>query len=357
MVRKMSKLFGEELSKMQVLERVGHISQIAGVKRYRLEEGKKDSLLAVDMVNGSGINITVLPGRGMDIANATYKGIPLAWISKCGLASISYYERSGIGWLRNFSGGLLTTCGLTYAGAPCVDNGEELGLHGRISNIEADEVCAYGEWIKEDYFIKTSGKVFQNQVLGENISLTREISMKLGENKIFINDVIENFGFESQPFMIIYHMNFGFPLVGKDTKLYVTAKSTEGANDHAEQCKDEYNMFSSPINGIEESVFYHKCYGDNKNFGHSTLINEKHKIGVSLSFNLNELENLNEWKMMGQGDYVVAMEPSNCKTLGRFKEREKGQLKYIQPGETKHISIIVEILDGEEAIKNNLLIY
>ena len=353
----MTKLFGQELSKLQVMERVGHISQIAGVKRYKLEEGKKDSLLAVDMVNGAGLNITVLPGRGMDIANATYKGIPLAWISKCGLGSVSYYEESGLGWLRNFSGGLLTTCGLTYTGATCLDNGEELGLHGRISNIEADEICSYGEWIKDDYFIKTSGKVFQNRVFGENISLTREISMKLGENKIFIHDVIENLGFESQPFMIIYHMNFGFPLVDKDTKLYVTSNSIEGATEHAEKCIDEYNIFSSPINGIEESVFYHKCYGDSKNFGHSTLVNEKLKIGVSLSFNLNELENLTEWKMMGQGDYVVGMEPSNCRTLGRAKERENGTLKHIQPGEVKHINIIVEILDGEDSIKDNLLIY
>lgn len=350
----MTKLFGQELSKRQILERVGHISQIAGVKRYRLEEGKKDSLLAADMVNGSGLNITVLPGRGMDIANAVYKGIPLTWISKCGLGSVSYYEKSGFGWLRNFAGGLLTTCGLTYAGAPCIDNGEELGLHGRISNIEADEVCAYGQWIEDDYFIKTSGKVCQNKVFGENICLTREITMKLGENKIFINDTIENLGFELQPFMIIYHMNFGFPLVDKDSKFYVTASSREGATGYAEKCKDKYNIMSSPQNGIEECVFYHKCYGDSNNFGHSAIINEKLKLGVSLSFNLDELENLTEWKMMGQGDYVVGMEPSNCRTLGRAKERENGKLKYIQPGETKHMSIIVEILDGEDAISSFL---
>jgi hypothetical protein len=99
------------------------------------------------MLNGSGLNITVLPGRGMDIANASYKGIPLVWISKCGLNSRTYYEQSGLGWFRNFNDGLPTTCGLTYAGAPCTDNGENLGLHGRISNIEADEVCTNGQWV------------------------------------------------------------------------------------------------------------------------------------------------------------------------------------------------------------------
>jgi hypothetical protein len=37
----MIKLFGEELTKRQLLERIGSISQVAGVKKYRLEEGEK----------------------------------------------------------------------------------------------------------------------------------------------------------------------------------------------------------------------------------------------------------------------------------------------------------------------------
>jgi hypothetical protein len=356
-VNKLTELFKQELAKRQVLERVGHISQIAGVKRYRLEEGKKDSVLSVDMKNGAGLEITVLPGRAMDISYASYKGIPLAWISKCGLSSTSYYEEPGFGWLRNFYGGLLTTCGLTYAGAPCEDEGEHLGLHGRISNIEADEVSANGEWIDNDYIMETSGKVTQARVFGENIQLRRTISMKMGENKIKIKDDIENLGFSEQPFMVIYHMNFGFPLLDKDSKLYVTSDEVTGATENAEKSKDNYNVMSGPVNGIEEVVFYHKCYGDDKDYGHCTLVNEKLNIAMMLSFNLDELPKLSEWKMMGQGEFVLGLEPCNCKTLGRSKERNDGTLRFIQPGETKHINIEVEIFEGKDAIEENLKFY
>lgn len=347
----MTKIFGMELTKRQLLERVGDVSQVAGIKRYRMEEGKRNSILAADMVNGSGLGITILPGRGMDIANAAYKGIPLAWISKCNLVSSSYYEEPGIGWLRNFFGGLLTTCGLTYAGAPCIDGGRELGLHGRISNTEADEVCCDSEWVNDDYIMKVSGKVKESVVFGENISLLRNISMKMGENRIYIDDTIENLGFDPQPFMVIYHMNFGFPLIDEGTKLYVTSDSITGATEKANKFIKDYDTMSGPVHGIEESVFYHKCYTDDAGLAYSLILNNNLKLGVLLRFNCNELPNVSEWKMMGQGDYVLGVEPCNCKTLGRALERQSGSLRFIQPFETRKIHIELDILDGDEEIK------
>jgi hypothetical protein len=353
----MAKIFGRELTKTQILERIGHVSQIAQIKRYRFEEGKKDSVLAVDVKNGSGLDITILPGRAMDIAYATYKGIPLAWISKAGLSSSYYYEEKGLGWLRNFHGGLLTTCGLTYAGAPCEDEGESLGLHGRISNIEADEVCTSGEWVKDDYVMKVSGKVTQATVFGENLQLRRTIRMKMGENKIYINDEIENLGFAEQPFMIIYHMNFGFPLVDKDSKFFINSSHTKGATEYADKCIESNKIMTEPVQGIEEAVFYHNCVGDLKNNGHCCIINENLNLAVALSFNIDELDRLSQWKMMGQGEYVLGMEPCNCQTLGRVKEKQDGTLKFIKPGETKHINIVVDIIDGKDLIDKHLEIY
>lgn len=353
----MANIFGQELSKRQLMERVGDISQIAGIKRYRLEEGKKDSVIAIDMKNGSGLEITALPGRGMDIANCTYKGIPLAWISKCGISSPSYYEEQGLRMLRNFTGGLLTTCGLTYAGAPCTDDGEELGLHGRISNIAADEICSHSSWDHDDFYMTISGKMKQSIVFGENISLTRKISMKMGENKIYIDDEIENLGFSSKPLMLIYHMNLGFPLIDNGSKFYVDKKSIKGADEYADKHIGDYNVMTGPVHNISEKVYFHDCNGDDKGFGHCSAINNRLKIGVSISFNIDELPNLSEWKMMGQGDYVLGMEPCNCRTLGRSKEREMGTLRFIEPGEVKHTHIIVDILDGEDSIIKNITLY
>lgn len=78
------------------------------------------------------------------IGNAKYLCKPISWISKCGIVSPYFYKKEGSDFLRTFTGGLLTTCGLTQAGTPCIDNGiiieEKLGLHGRISHIPAEKI-------------------------------------------------------------------------------------------------------------------------------------------------------------------------------------------------------------------------
>ncbi len=77
-----------------------------------------------------------------------------------------------------------------------MDKGKSLGLHGRASNIPARNVYVDGAWDGDDYWIWATGKVRESTVFGENITLTRKISAKLGVSKIFIEDTVENLGFE-----------------------------------------------------------------------------------------------------------------------------------------------------------------
>ena len=138
----MAFVYGKQLTKRELLKRVGDISQLAGARECTLESGKSRGVSVVDVKTGSGLNFTILPDRGMDIAWADYKGIALGFISKTGIVAPSYYEPNGNDFLRGFYGGLLTTCGLTYMGTACVDNGKSLGLHGRASNTPAGR-CMY----------------------------------------------------------------------------------------------------------------------------------------------------------------------------------------------------------------------
>ena len=95
-----------------------------------------------------------------------------------------FFEEPGLGWLRNFPGGLVTTCGLTYAGAPCEDNGEKLGLHGRFSNTPASNVWVDGEWEGDDYRMWAVGKIRESRLFGENILLKRKVSAVLGREQV-----------------------------------------------------------------------------------------------------------------------------------------------------------------------------
>src|SRR5579862_409557 len=128
----MAYLYGRDYTRGELLERVGDISQVARAKPYRLAEGHEEGVLAVDVATGSGLEYTVLASRGLDISSAHYCGRSLAWRSATSDQHPAYFEAEERGWLRSFYGGLVLTCGLTWMGAHCTDEGRPLGLHGRV---------------------------------------------------------------------------------------------------------------------------------------------------------------------------------------------------------------------------------
>ncbi|HEB11313.1 MAG TPA: DUF4432 family protein [Spirochaetales bacterium] len=117
----MAEYVGREWSKKELLSYVGDSHQLAGAQISTLNDGKAEGVKVININTGSGLNFSVLPGRGMDISHAFFKGKSLSFLSGTGITSPAYYEESGFKWLRSFFGGLLTTCGVSYSGAPSVD--------------------------------------------------------------------------------------------------------------------------------------------------------------------------------------------------------------------------------------------
>ena len=50
-----------------------------------------------------------------------------------------------------------------------------------------------------------------------------------------------------------------------------------------------------------------KCDSEGKTF--AALINPIQQVGIVIWFNKNQLWNLCQWKMMGEGEYVLGIEP------------------------------------------------
>ena len=122
------------------------MSQLAGVQAFELMDGSERGVRAVTLYNAAGLEMTVLPDRGMSVTRLSYRGVPLPLISPVGAAHPAYAEPVGLGWLRNWPAGFLTPCGLTQVGSPCLDGDEELGLHGRVASIPARQVAWGAEW-------------------------------------------------------------------------------------------------------------------------------------------------------------------------------------------------------------------
>ena len=343
------KLFGKDVSREDLLKRVGDISQVGGARLVEFSEGMGRGMQAVQFRTGSGLDFTVLPGRCMDISLASYRGVPLAWRSATGEISSAHHEPEGLGWLRGFYGGLLVTCGLTYYGAPCEDEGEALGLHGRSSYLAADRVSVGGEWQGEDYIVSVSGRVVQASVFGENVELARKIWARLGEKRFFIEDRITNRGYETTPHMVLYHINLGYPLVDESSRLVAPALKSEPKDEEA--AKGEPWNFYVPVKGFKEQCFFHYLAAGSDGMTRAGIVNKDLGLGFYEKYRLDDLPRLTEWKMMGEGTYVVGVEPGNGDVAGRAQARKDGTLRFLEPGEERCYKLELGVMDSTGEIR------
>ncbi len=329
----MAHLFGKNWTRKQLLERVGNPSQIATVRPHTLTDGRAKGVSAVEFSTGSGFRFTVLPDRALDICAAEYCGRSLCWHSGPGVTSPHSYQPEGLEWLYGFFGGLLTTCGLTHFGAPCVDEGKPLGLHGRVSFIAAEEVNVETGWQGDDYLVGVRGKVVESSVFGAKLCLTRSLFTFLGQKRLFIHDEVTNIGHAAAPHMMLYHINFGFPVVDAGSRLIAPSLTVTPRDEEAEDGKKQYASFGAPTAGYKEKVYFHDLAAPGDR-AMAAVVNPEIGFGAYIQFKKSQLPHLIEWKQMGKGEYVVGIEPGSNLVCGRDRERAEGRLRMLQPGET-----------------------
>lgn len=341
-------LFGREYTIDELHQLTGALSQLAGVRLSELGDGRARGMRVADVYTGSGFRFQVLLDRAMDIGAAEYAGRPLAWLYPS-LGTAAQYEPQGAGWLRTFGGGLLTTCGLTHIGAPDVDEGEALGLHGRISHIPAEEVRVTKAWQSADYVITIEGQMQQAVLFGENLLLIRKISARLGASQLVIEDRVRNEGYRATPHMILYHCNFGFPLVSPDSELLIDDAWVEPRDEAAQRGLATHTRFDSPDPDYAEQVFFHQPRVDDEGFAQVALVNRAFGFGAYVRYRARELPYLWQWKLMGVGEYVCGLEPANHVGKPRSQLRREGQLRFLAPGEEIHYRVEIGVMTNAEA--------
>ncbi len=333
-------------TKADIYRYTGDGSQLFGIKDYILQGGKAAGARAIDINSGAGLQFTVCTDRAMDISYCSYKGINLSYISKSGTVCSKYCDNHGQDTNRAFTAGLFTTCGFDNVGGSVVEDGEAYPLHGRISAMPAEEVCASTLWEDDGAELNISGKIRHERFFGQNMVLSRRIRCRYGSKTIQIDDTIENLGHTAQPFMLLYHTNFGYPLLDEGSEFLAPVGGVQAFNDAARKAADSFRHYLSPQHGWAEQIFYHDLKADAEGHTFAGLVNRKLELGVVIHFNKRELDRLIQWKQTGEGEYVAGIEPANCGVAGRVEERKAGTLKYIAPGETKHVHLKFEVLEG-----------
>lgn len=354
----MPELFGRRWSRTELARRVGRLDQIAGVRLVTLGDGGGRGVRVLEFRTGTGFAFDVLVDRGFDLGRCELRGLPLAWTSAVGIEGPWFSEPAGLGFFRTFGGGLLTTCGVEHALFMAEDTAaqyhyppkatETFGLHGRISNRPA-RLAGYGErWDGDECVLWAEGETQVAAVFGEQLVLRRRIEARVGESRLHVHDVVENVGHDSTPHMLLYHVNAGFPVVDEGSEILVAASGVTARGNHT---AEGYRMLGGPAAGFVEQVFEHELGGETDGSVPAAVVNHRLRLGLYQVFDKNQLPHHFVWRMLGEGTYVVGIEPCTNRTSGRLDARERGELIELAAGERRSYDLELGALDGVEAIE------
>ena len=307
---------------------IGNPLQVRGVEQFVLQNGKGDGMHFMYVRNGLGLELWVSVDRAADIARVFVNGKNVSFFSPCGFVAPNYYENSDFGFLKSFNAGFITTCGLGTVGQPNVDNGENLPLHGTVSHIPAELRS-----IEEDNNGLSLTFIVRDCIIfGTKLVLTRKIFVSYTENTVSLHDNVENIGDVEAPLMILYHCNFGYPLLSENAEVKIAYDKMWARNEEAEKYISNALEVEKP-----QTAFVERCYffdmKEIDGYSKSGIFNKDIDLGVVMKYNKSQLPAFTEWKMMGKTDYVMGLEPGTNNPIGRANAREDGSLKFLKPDE------------------------
>jgi hypothetical protein len=361
----MVELYGKALSRRQVSERAGMLSQFAGVRLVTLGDGVERGIRMLEFRTGTGLRFTALVDRALDIADCEFKGQAIGWHSPTGFRHPGLHEyegEGGLAWARSFSG-LLVTCGLdhilfmnevpadTYHYPP--KTAIKHSLHGRVSTIPA-RLTGYGEsWNGDQCVLWAEGVVQQSTVFGEDLHLIRRIEADVGGNRIRLSDRVVNHGFYRTPHMYFYHVNVSHPLLDEGTRYLAPIADVVWAAHAGERYRAQdvgYRTIPAPRLNFREQVWQHELAASPAGDVPVAVVNDRIGLGFEVVTRKDQLPCMYQWQNFQAGQYVLGIEPSTHHVLGNLAARERGEMIWLEHGESRAYDAVFRVIDGAEDI-------
>ena len=153
--------------------------------------------------------------------------------------------------------------------------------------------------------------------------------------------------------MLLYHCNMGYPLLSENSIVVIDAENVTPRNAHAAEDLENCLKMEKPQADFEERCYFHDIKAKN-GVAKCGIFNPCIEKGLVMSYNKNTLDYFTEWKMMGEVEYVLGLEPGNCTPDGRDVMRKEGILKFIKPGETYKTELCFEFTNSKKDFEEKL---
>lgn len=337
---------------LQIRERDAAGLGKAGVTKRTWSGGLADGVVGVELNNGK-LNIVVLPTRGMGI----WKVEPLgdSEVSTVGWKSpvrgpvhpafVDLGEPSGLGWLDGFDE-FFVRCGLESNGAPDFD--AKTGrlthpLHGRIANRPAHDVELTIDTDKQELSLR--GIVEESRFHFQKLRMTSTITTKFNGSSFTVRDEIENVSALPATMQMLYHINFGLPLLDAGSRVIAPVKKIVPRTPRAASGIKSWDSYPAPEPGFEEMVYFFELHADSSGATRTLLKNAHSTRGVSLVFNKQQLPWFTLWKdtAAAADGYVTGLEPGTNFPNPRSFETAKNRVVKLAPGQKQVFDMTIEI--------------
>ena len=306
-------------------------------------------------IDTGAMKITVVPNRGMNVAQAVSGKVRLGWKSPVreivNPAFLDQGARNGIGWLEGFND-LLTRCGYEWVGhAGADEDGTMLTLHGLAANIPASDVILSVDE-KPPYTIRLKGLLREQAFKKVDFTIATELNTVPGAKSFTINDRLTKNGDYPKEYQALYHSNFGPPLMEKDAKFAAPVREVSPFNDYAGKLLSTWRTYQDRTKDFDEVVYNVFPYGDENGNTLTMVHNAAGTLGASIAYNVNALPAFSLWKNMdtdAQG-YVTGMEPGTSFSYNRKYQRDLKLVPTIGPKEHRDFILTYSLLDGKDKV-------
>lgn len=323
------------------------------------DDGLRAGVDVIALDNGR-LRLDVVPTRGMGIHQVALKGdqeVPtIGWKSPVrgpvNPALIDLGEPSGLGWLDGFDE-FFVRCGLESNGAPDFDGKTgrlTYPLHGRIANKPARDVHVTVNPDQQEMSIR--GVVQETRFHFLKLRMTTTITTKFGSSSFTVRDEIENVSNVPATMQMLYHINFGLPLLDAGSRVVAPVKTLVPRTPRAASGLKSWDSYSAPEPGFDEMVYFFELHAADDGQTQTLIKNAHATRGVSLSFNKRQLPWFTLWKdTAGEADgYVTGLEPGTNFPNPRSFETTKDRVIKLSPGQKQVFEIGVDILETAAAI-------